>query len=304
MRALAFVAAPACAALLFAAQSNAAAGTYVQDGAHMLKPETVAAIEARDAQLQERSGKAVTVVTVMTTGGLPIETVAAGEARELRLNGALIYVARADRQLSISYGANTAMLFPPALQTSIKQALRSSFRQGDYDNGMITAVDAISGVIVGGASGGHGPALPPVQTSQPAPTGIFGIGWLWWVVIAIVVIFIVRVMFRRPSGSPMGSSGAAPPGTSGSGVSTPQSGGSGSFIPSLLGGAAGAYIGSELADRNRGDAATPLAGAEQANPESASPDAGQGFSDSGGSGDFSGSDSAGGDTGGDSGGGW
>jgi uncharacterized membrane protein YgcG len=178
------------------------AGVYVYDGAQMLKPETVAAINARDAQLQARTGKAITVVTVKTTGGVPVQTAATGEARKRGLNGALIYIARDDKQLFIAYSPNTAAVFQPVLQSSIKQALHMSISKGDYDNGSITAVDAISSVIAAGASGGHGPTLPQAQgPARATSSGPLGVGWLWWVVIAVVVIFILRVLLRRPAGS-------------------------------------------------------------------------------------------------------
>jgi uncharacterized protein len=303
MRALKhFSAIATCIVALCVADVAGAAGSYVDDSAQVFKPETIAAVNARDAQLYTRTGKAITVVTVRTTGGVDVQAAAIAEARKRELNGALIYIARDDKKLSIAYGANTAALFPPALQASIKQALRASFRQGDFDNGLITAVDAISGIMAGGASGGHGPSLPQPQGS-PQPSGPLGIGWLWWVLIAIVAFFSIRAMLRRPAGPPATMPpGEGPPG-SGPGY---QSGGAGGFIPSLLGGAAGAYIGSELADRNRdrGDSGAASAGAIQpSSPESPAPDAGQGFSDSGGSGDFSGGGDSGGG-GGDSGGGW
>jgi len=289
------------AGLLFlVAVAAAQAATYVDDSAGMFKPETISAIEARDASLQSRTGKAVTVITVKTTNGEPVNAAATTEARKRALNGALIYIARDDRQLSISYGANTAALFPPALQTSIKQALRASFRQGNYDDGILTAVDSISGVIASGASGGHGPQMP-AQSGQPARSS--GIGWIWWVLVLIVGFFIIRALTRRPSMPPGAAAGGQPTGYGPGGV-PPQSSGSG-FFPSLLGGAAGAYIGSELADRDRdrGDVSGATGAAASPPIESdSSSDAGQGFSDSGGSGDFSGGDSGGG--GGDSGGGW
>jgi uncharacterized protein len=189
-----------------AADALPAATNYVDDAAQVFKPATAAATNARDAQLQTRTGKAVTVITVKSTNGTPLQTAAAAAARARSLNGALIYIARDDKQLSISYAANTVGLFPPALQTSIKQALQSSFRAGNFDDGIITAVDSISGVIVGGPSGGHGPQMQPVTPRQGQPSGPFGIGWLWWVMIAIVVIFIARGLAQRPA-TPPGAAG-------------------------------------------------------------------------------------------------
>ena len=206
-RALAVTSLSAAMLLLAATARIAAAAGFVDDGARMLKPETVSAINDRDAQLKARTCKAVTVVTVKTTNGVPVQAAAAAEARKRSLNGALIYIAFDKKQVSISYAADTAALFPPALQTSIKQALGDSFRTGGYDDGVITAVDSISGVIAGGPSGGHGPQMPAPVT-QPAPqSGPFGIGWIWWVLIAIVVILIARGLARRPA--PGGDEGSS-----------------------------------------------------------------------------------------------
>lgn len=176
------------------------AGVYVDDSAQMFKPETIAAVNARDVQLQARTGAAVTVVTVKTTGGVPVQTAASREAHKRAMKGALIYIARDDQRVSIEYDASTEKLFQPALQSSIEQTLQGTTRMGIRDDGLIAAVDAISAVIAGGASGGHGPALP-AQAPQTPSSGPLGIGLLWWVVIAIVAIFIVRLLLRRSTGS-------------------------------------------------------------------------------------------------------
>jgi uncharacterized membrane protein YgcG len=202
MEALQALAASQLVINLLAGPTNAAsaAGGYVDDAAHMLKPETILAIEARDAQLQAHTGEAVTVITVQTTSGVPVKAAASAVTLKHAPSGVLIYVSRDDQQPYVVYGANVATLFSPALQTSIEQALRLALRQGDYDDGLIAAVDAIAAVIAGGASGAHGPSLPAPQSPAQASSGPLGVGWLWWLVIAIVVVFIVRVAFRRPAG--------------------------------------------------------------------------------------------------------
>jgi uncharacterized protein len=292
------------AALACVFVTASAAGEYVFDGAHMLKPETIAGVNARVDQLQAQSGKTVTVITVDTTGGVPVQDAAAKEAQVRHLNGAIIYIARKDRQLSIAYGARTSEMFPEAIQTSIKQAMRASFRAGEYDAGVTTGVNAISDIIAQGQSGGHGaPLTQPVQRAPaPAQSGSDR-GWLWWLVLLVVGFLLIRMLFRPRA--PTMPPGQYPPGQSPPGTSPPgaQSGGMGSFVPGLLGGAAGAYLGSELANRNRDDGgsagATPII---ESGSGSAAPDDGGGFSDAGGGGDFGGGDAGGG--GGDGGGGW
>ncbi|HEV2909423.1 MAG TPA: TPM domain-containing protein [Candidatus Eremiobacteraceae bacterium] len=289
----------------------AVASKYVDDGAAMFGADAIARVTAIDDSLQRRTGKTVTVVTVKTTSGVAIQEAAAREAKARHLNGAIIYAARDDRQLAIAYGAKTSELFSPALQTSIKQALRAAFRAGDYDGGLVTAVSAIADVIEGGASGGHGPAPQSVSAVQQRwnSTG-YDTSFIWWVLGGIAAILIVRgLILRRPpqrlfeSGTVQPASaapqtGAVQPGTQPAG-SPPQSSGSG-FIPSLLGGAAGGFIGSELASSGHQQPApetTPAPEPAADSPSSGSDDGG-GFTDSGGSGDFSGGDTGGADSGG------
>jgi len=277
----------------------------------MFGADAIARVTAIDDSLQRRTGKTVTVVTVKTTNGVAVQEAAASEAKARHLNGAIIYAARDDRQLAIAYGAKTSELFSPALQTSIKQALRAAFRAGDYDGGLVTVVSAIADVIEGGASGGHGPAPQSVNAAQQRwnSTG-YDISWIWWVLGGIAVILIVRgLILRRPpqrlfeSGAAQTpgaapQTGAAQPGTQPSG-DPPQSSSSG-FIPSLLGGAAGGFIGSELANSGRERSEPDTGNAREPTPDSPSSgsDDGAGFTDAGGSGDFSGGDTGGGDAGG------
>lgn len=300
-----------------ALSAPALASPYVQDNAKMFSAETISKIEAQSQKLDADLGKTVTVVTVDSINGAPIDQAAAAEAKAQALNGAIIYIAKDDRRLSIAYGPNTIRIFPPSVQQSIKQDLRSAFRRGDFDGGIVQAVNRIAGVM---ESGGRA-AAARAPAEQPAPAANLpaqdrqgnsggGVSWMWWVVGIIVLILILRAVGRRQQAqAPPGQQyppGAYPPGSYPPGGYPPGAGGGGSgFLPGLLGGAAGAFVGSELAQGfNRGNQGQSGVGAD---PAAAAPDpgagwqaddAGGGFTDSGGGGDFGGGDAGGGGDGG------
>lgn len=288
----------------------ALASPYVQDNAKMFSPDAIAKIEAQSQKLDADLGKAVTVVTVDSTNGVPIEQAAAREAKVQSLNGAIVYIAKNDRKLSIAYGPNTARIFPPSLQESIKGDLRSAFRRGDFDGGIVTAVNRIAGVMESGgaASGARAQPQPLPASNLPAQDGRSDSGsvsWIWWVAGIIALILILRAFANRqtaqaPAGYPPGQQyppGAYPPG---------YAGGGGGFLSGLLGGAAGGFIGSEIAQglnrggQGQGGFADPAAAAPDPGAGWQADDAGGGFTDVGGGGDFGG----GGDGGGGDGGSW
>ena len=73
----------------------------------MFGADAIARVTAIDDSLQRRTGKTVTVVTVKTTNGVPVQEAAANEAKARHLNGAIIYAARDDRQFAVAYAAKT-----------------------------------------------------------------------------------------------------------------------------------------------------------------------------------------------------
>lgn len=282
-----------------AAQPVTAASAYVQDNAGMFSPETLAAIQSRIDSLTAATGKSIAVITVPGLQGKAVEEAATARARELGLNGAIIFISNNDHQLSIAYGAGTRVAFPPALQQQIKGRLREAIHRSDFNGGIAAAVNSIAGTMesarsgVTQAAGAPAGRHAPQAATAPQSAGPLGIAWIWWIV-GLGLLFLI--MRRRPA-APMGMSGPGVPGQYPSGQYPQQGGGMGSFVPGLLGGAAGAYLGSTLA--NRGGEVPPASAAPDQNVDFGTNDAGGGFADSGGSGDFGGG--GGGDAGGGSG---
>lgn len=303
-----------------------AAADVVRDDAHLFAPQTLSELQAKNSELRSAGGKQVAVVTTASTNGTPVNQAAVREAQALALNGAIIYIAKDDHQLSIAYGARTKSAFPPAVQETIKSDLRAAFRQGRYDAGILAAVGAIAGRIEtaessssGAAAAGASRAVDRANSAQAdRTTGGANMSWIWWVVALGVVFLLLRSFARRSALANAGAPGMQPPGIQPPGSrpggyppgAYPQaSGGMGGFIPGLLGGAAGAFLGNELANRGRDSSGIDPAAAAVEHPAAdfSGGDQGGGFSDAGGSGDFGGGgDSGGGDFGGggDGGGGW
>ncbi len=285
---------------LFAGTAPAQA-KYVRDEAGMFKPDTIASIESRNGQLVSSTGKFIQVVTTDTTSGTPINQAAAQEARALSVNGAIIYIAKADRQLSIAYGRKARLAFPADLQAAIKDKLRASFRRADYDGGILTAVNTIADRMQAAPAPQSQAAGQPVAQSNP---GNGGIPLIWWIV-GLGALFLILRSFAKRSAAPTAGpnvAGNPPVGYPPGGGYGFGGGGGGGFMPGLLGGALGGFVGNELANNmNRGGAEgpDPAAAATEPGGDWSGSDAGGGFVDAGGGGDF-----GGGGGGGDTGGGW
>lgn len=255
-----FVAVAATALPAYAAQ-------FVQDGAGMFSAGTVAQLEQRIGAFNAQTGKEIVVVTVPSLNGETRQQAAQTVFSEQRINGVLIFVAKAERQDIIVPGRATAQFFPASTTTQIRQAMEAQFRNGDFDGGITTAVNQTLDVFRA-----HLNTLPGSSTSRnyPAPAssrpvavsnGVH-LSMFWWIIIIVVGFLIIRSIFRAMSGpryyggpggvpgGPMGPGGM--PGGYGYGGPGYYGGGGGGFWSGLLGGLGGAWLGNELFNRNAG----------------------------------------------------
>lgn len=323
------LAATAAALIAAPAALPAAARDFVQDQAGMFSASTVAQLNARIGNFNAQTSKEIVVVTTSSLNGATLTDAANAAFSQQNVNGVLVFIAREDRRDIIvpdRAGARAGWFTPDVLR-SIRTAMESQFRDGNYDAGITGAVDAILNVYRA-----HTGSLPgrtanaPLATSRGAQTGGLHISMFWWIIIAVVAFLVLRSILRaiaapRYYGGPPGA-GAPPPGAPGYGPGPGYGyggyGGGGSFWSGLLGGLGGAWLGNELF---RGGGVAPT----QAGQLPADSGGNWGAADSGGwqsdagqadmgtasSGDWSGGgfggDAGGGDFsggGGDSGGGW
>lgn len=258
--------APSLAALLLAlsvAPTLAAGG--VQDPAGMFSAKARDAANSRIQQISRDTGKDVEVVTVANLGGRDPSVEADRVFQQQRLNGVLLFFARDERKLEIKVGASTRQLISTQEEAAIRDQLVASFRKGDFDGGLLAAIDRIGNDLRAGAASGAGRAGAPV--AAPAPQRSAGINWFPILLIvgggALVLWLILRSARRSreqeamqgygagyapPGGYPAPASSSAPP----AGGGWFGGGGGGGFLSGLFGGLAGVFVGNALWDAFRG----------------------------------------------------
>ena len=323
--ALAVTVAPACAAR----------STYVIDDAHLFSAAAVSQLNQQIGDFNAQTGKEIVVVTTDSLNGQDPTAALERSFAQQQVNGVEIFVAKNEKQIKIVGDRASRQFFPSGSFNTIYQAMKPYFAQGNYDQGVETAVGLIINTYNGHTSSlNRGRARQPVGASsgyvQRSNSGGFNMGWIWWLIILAVIFFIIRGIFRAIAGPRMYGGGGPGYGPGGPGYGGPGMGygggmgmGGGGFWSGLLGGLGGAWLGNELfgGRRDYGDAGGSYAGTgvdpgTQADSSGWQSDAGQidssnvgggGWGDSGGGdsgGGWGGGGDSGGGGGGDSGGGW
>ena len=165
----------AAAALLLASAAAAqpaipALTGRVIDQADILSPSTEEALTKTLAVHEDSTSNQIAVLTIPSLDGAVLERFATDVFRAWGLgtaednNGVLILVARDDRKIRIEVGYGLEGDLPDATAASIiRNEMTPRFRNGDFDAGVIGAVDAVIGSIegsyvpaAGSGSGGSG----------------------------------------------------------------------------------------------------------------------------------------------------
>jgi uncharacterized protein len=181
---------------------------YVNDFAQMLSTQTVQAIQALGAQLEQQTTAQVAVVTVPNLAGQPVEDYAVGLFRKWGIgqkqknNGVLLLISKEERKVRIEVGYGLEGALPDARTGRIlDEEVVPFFRNGDYDNGVYRGY----GVLAANVAQEYQvqltepqvkpfPDKPQVtnktRTSLPAPLE----RWLPYILIAM---FILDLIFNR-----------------------------------------------------------------------------------------------------------
>src|SRR5580693_5686134 len=138
-----------CAGAALAAANFPALGRVV-DQAKILSPVTIADLEQKLADLEQKSRIQLVVATVPTLGGEEIEPYAnalfrtwkLGEAKEN--NGALLLIAPKERRVRIEVGYGLEGTLTDAVSSIIiANAIAPRFKAGDFNGGVTRGVDDI-----------------------------------------------------------------------------------------------------------------------------------------------------------------
>ena len=145
----------------------------VVDQADLLAPATEQTLTAQLATHEDSTSNQVAVLTIPSLQGRPIEAYSLEVARTWALgedafdNGALLLIARDDRQMRIEVGYGLEGALPDAVASRIiRHELRPAFRAGDFDGGVEAGVAAILSAIAGTyeppSSTAQGESVPPI----------------------------------------------------------------------------------------------------------------------------------------------
>jgi uncharacterized protein len=123
---------------------------HVEDRAKIIDKQTENRLNTFLAELETKTGAQVVVLTVKTTGGIPVDQFSLDLAREWKLgqfernNGVLMVIAKKDRKYSIEVGTGLERVLPDTFCSEVAKTLFiPNFRAGDYNQGIYQGTIAI-----------------------------------------------------------------------------------------------------------------------------------------------------------------
>jgi uncharacterized protein len=144
---------------------------WVSDHADFLSPATLAALDDRLGQYDQRTGHQVLVYIDRTTGGVPIEDWAVRAFERWRVgrkgidDGLVLFLFSDDRRVRIEVGYGLEERVPDAVASRIiNERIVPRIRAGDRDGAVTSGVDAIVAAIGEGRGAGTG-ARPAVHVA-------------------------------------------------------------------------------------------------------------------------------------------
>ncbi len=127
---------------------------YVNDFAHVLKPETIRELNRIILEIKQKTGVEIAVVTIKKLRGNDIFDYSMelfekwGIGQKGKDNGLLFLVDIGDRKLRINTGYGLEGILPDGLLGRIRDRyILPYFRKGDYDAGILNGVKAMANVI-------------------------------------------------------------------------------------------------------------------------------------------------------------
>jgi uncharacterized protein len=185
----------------------------VVDDAHILSPVTIADIERKLADLEQKSGIQLVVATVPSLEGQEIEPYAnelfrtwkLGEAK--KNNGVLLLIAPKERKVRIEVGYGLEGTLTDAVSSLIiANAIAPRFKAGDFDGGVTRGVDDIITALT--TDSGEWKPKPTDTRAEHDPSLLDALAPL---LIFLFIMFVLTRIGRRGGGNvvflPMGIGG-------------------------------------------------------------------------------------------------
>jgi uncharacterized protein len=152
----------------------------VNDQARLLTPEQAAALEEKLRAYEAKTTNQIALLTVPSLEGEPLEDFSIRVAREWQLgqekrnNGVLIFIAAEERgvRIEVGYGLEGALTDAQS-SIIIRNIMIPAFREGDFNRGIESAVDAIQAAIAGEFKA---PEVPSSSRSRDDFNEVFSLG--------------------------------------------------------------------------------------------------------------------------------
>lgn len=159
-------------------------GKRIHDEAGVLSQQTVSYLEQSLRQFEDSTSNQIAVLIVNSLEGESIDQYGIRVAEQWKLgtsqkdNGVILIIALSEKKMRIEVGQGLEGPLPDAIcNRIIRNEMAPSFRRGDYDTGVVTAIDAIRQAIKGEYKG-----TGPARRKRGTPVGF---------IILLIIIFIV-----------------------------------------------------------------------------------------------------------------
>jgi len=164
-------------------------GVRVHDEASVLSQETIQQLEAQLKLHEDSTSNQIAILIIPSLDGESIEDYALRVAEKWKLgqkekdNGVLLLIAIDDRKMRIEVGYGLEGVLPDAICSQIiRNEMAPNFRRGDYNAGVLAAVNAIVQTIAGeyvvSDSDTGGGESAPMTIGERALAGLFIFGIL------------------------------------------------------------------------------------------------------------------------------
>jgi|GEM_PF-2760361 len=141
----------------------------VRDAAGMFSPDAVAkADDALDA-VRRKTRWATAIETVNSLEGRSPREAADANARALKVHGLYVLIAKADKKFFAEPSVSAEKVFTRDRIKSLEDGLASAFKAGDFDKGLLTAVDTVrqTAESAAGAKADLAPVFPEPARALP-----------------------------------------------------------------------------------------------------------------------------------------
>ncbi len=179
---------------------------HVEDRAGVIQDGVERQLIAILADLERKTGAQIIVLTIDSTGGVPIEDYALSLAERWKLgqkdkeNGGLVVVAVKDRTYRFEIGYGLEGTLPDSVCGNIgRMYFQPYFRRGDYSNGvyqgvlaLVQRVAGVANVKIAGAVAPTAPQAQPRGRHRSPLAALLGSCGLGPIIVLLIVFSILR----------------------------------------------------------------------------------------------------------------